>query len=84
MVVESVFWKNEKTRSVASWIVNTPEVQVSARNFVRDNPDAPIIYRAWVKAEGMQKVKTPEGIEVLDLELHFGQLSEVLHTLRID
>jgi hypothetical protein len=84
MVVESVFWKIEKTRSVASWIVNTPEVQASARNFVRDNPDAPIIYRAWVKAEGMQKVKTPEGIEVLDLELHFGQLSEVLHTLRID
>jgi hypothetical protein len=82
--MESEFWKNEKTKSVASWIVNTPEVQMLALNFVRNNPDLPIIYRAWVKAEGMQKSKTPEGIEVLDLELHFGQLSDVLHTLRFD
>jgi hypothetical protein len=69
---------------VASWILNTPEVLVSARNFVRNNTDVPIIYRAWIKAEGMQKVRTPEGIEVLDLELNFGQLSEVLLTFRFD
>ena len=82
--MELEFWKNEKTKSVASWIVNTPEVQESARNFVRSNPDVPIIYRAWIKEEGMQKSRTPEGIEVLDLELHFGQLSEVLHTLQFE
>ena len=81
--MESEFWKNEKTKSVATWIVNTPEISISARNFVRNNPEAPIIYRAWIKAEGMQKAKSPDGIDVLDLELHFGQLSEVLHTLRL-
>jgi len=84
MVMESEFWKNDKTKAVASWILNTPEVLVSARNFVRNNTDVPIIYRAWIKAEGMQKVRTPEGIEVLDLELNFGQLSEVLLTFRFD
>jgi len=82
--MELEFWKNEKTKSVASRIVNNPEVQMTALNFVRSNPDQPIIYRAWVKAEGMQKFKTPEGIDVLDLELHFGQLSDVLQTLRFD
>ena len=81
--MEDEFWKNEKTKAVASWIVNTPEIATSAQNFVRNNLDAPIIYRAWIKAEGMQKSKTPEGIDLLDLELHFGQLSEVLHTLRL-
>ena len=84
MVMESDFWKNAKTKSVAAWIINTPEVNNSARSFARSNPEAPIIYRAWVKAEGMQKTRTPEGIEVLDLDLHFGQLSEVLHTLRFN
>ena len=84
MVMESEFWKNDKTKAVASWILNTPEVLVSARNFVRNNTDVPIIYRAWIKAEGLQKVRTPEGIEVLDLELNFGQLSEVLLTFRFD
>jgi len=82
--MEAGFWKNEKTKAVATWIVNTPDVALSAKNFVRNNPDAPIIYRAWIKAQGMQKSKTPEGIELLDLELNFGQLSEVLHTLRFD
>ena len=82
--MEAEFWKNDKTKSVAAWIVNTPDVAESARNFVRTNPDAPIIYRAWLKSEGMQKVKTPEGIDVLDLELHFGQLSDVLLSLRWD
>ena len=82
--MESEFWKNEKTKSVASWIMNTPELLFSARNFARSNLDVPIIYRAWIKAEGMQKVKTPEGIEVLDIELHFGQLSDVIKTLRFD
>ena len=81
--MDAGFWKNEKTKAVATWIVNTPEVATSAQNFVRNNPYAPIIYRAWIKAEGMQKSKTPEGIGLLDLELHFGQLSEVLHTLRL-
>ncbi len=84
MAMESEFWKNEKTKSVASWIMNTSEVQLSAVRFVHNNPDAPIIYRAWIKAEGMQKMNTPEGIHVLDLDLNIGQLSEVLHTLGFD
>lgn len=82
--MEAEFWKNDKTKSVAAWIVNTPDVAESARNFVRTNPDVPIIYRAWLKSEGMQKVKTSEGIDVLDLDLHFGQLSDVLLSLRWD
>jgi len=64
--------------------MNTPKVQFSARNFARSNLDVPIIYRAWIKAEGMEKVKTLEGVEVLDIELHFGQLSDVINTLRFD
>ena len=78
------YWKNEKTRSVATWIMSNLDILNSARNFVRNNSDAPIIYRAWIKAERMHEHKTPEGIEVLDPELHFGQLSEVLNTLRFD
>jgi len=82
--VESEFWKNDKTRLVTSWIVSTPEVADSARNFVKSNPHLPRIYRAWPKAEGMQQVETPEGIDVLDLELYFGPLSDVLHSPRWD
>ncbi len=76
-------WKNEKIKLVASWIVNTPEISESARNFALANPNAPILYRAWLKSEGWQKKETPDGIAVLDLDLHFGQLSEILWTLTI-
>jgi hypothetical protein len=76
-------WKNEKTRLIASWILNTPEVTRSARNFAEQNPGAPIIYRAWIRAEGMQNVVTPEGISVLDLDLHAGELSQLLWTLTV-
>jgi hypothetical protein len=31
----------------------------------------------------MQEVVTPEGISLLDPELHFGELSEVLWTLTV-
>ena len=76
-------WKNEKTRLVASWIVNTPEISESARQFATANPNVPILYRAWLKSANMQKVNTPEGISVLDPELHFGALSDVLWTLTV-
>ena len=76
-------WKNEKTRSVASWIINTPEIYKSARKFAIENPSAPILYRAWLRAEGIQEVFTPEGISVQDPELHFGELSDVLWTLTV-
>ena len=29
-------WKNEKTKLVASWIINTPEICQSARNFATE------------------------------------------------
>ena len=76
-------WKNEKTRVVASWIINTPEIHQSARQFAISNPSAPILYRAWLKSADMQKVITPDGISVLDPELHFGELSDVLWTLTV-
>lgn len=76
-------WKNEKTKLVASWIINTPEICQSARNFANENSGAPILYRAWLKASEMQKVVTPDGISVLDPELHFGELSDVLWTLTV-
>jgi len=76
-------WKNEKTKQVAYWIINTPAVYQSARKFATENPSAPILYRAWLRTEGMQQVVTPEGISVLDPELHFGELSEVLWTLTV-
>ena len=76
-------WKNEKTKLVATWIVNTPEIYQSARKFAIENPDAPILYRAWLKSESMQKLVTPEGIPLLDPDLHFGELSDVLLTLRL-
>jgi hypothetical protein len=76
-------WKNEKTKLVASWIINTPEICESARNFAKENPSTPILYRAWLKASEMQKVVTPDGISVLDPELHFGELSDVLWTLTV-
>jgi hypothetical protein len=76
-------WKNEKTKLVASWIINTPEVYESAHKFANENPSAPILYRAWLRAEGMQEVVTPEGISVQDAELHFGELSDVLWTLTV-
>jgi hypothetical protein len=78
-----VGWKNEKTKLVASWIINTPNVYQSARKFALDNSSAPILYRAWLKAEEMQEVVTPDGISVLDPELHFGELSNVLWTLTV-
>ena len=77
-------WNNEKTKLVATWIVNTPEIYQSARKFVINNPDAPILYRAWLKSESMQKLVTPDGIPVLDPDLHFGELSEVLSTFRFN
>ena len=76
-------WKNEKTKLVAAWILNTPEIWNSARQFAITNPDAPILYRAWLKSNNMQKEVTPDGIPVLDPELHFGELSDVLWTLTI-
>lgn len=57
-------WKNEKTKLVASWIINTLEFYHSARNFAKENPSAPILSRAWLKASEMQKVVTPDGISV--------------------
>lgn len=76
-------WKNQKTKLVASWVINTPDVYQSARKFATDNPSAPILYRAWLKSEGMQEVTTPDGISVLDPELHFGELSDVLWSLTV-
>ncbi len=76
-------WKNEKTKLVASWIINTPEVYRSARKFAVKNPSAPILYRAWLRAEGMQEVVTTEGISVQDPELHFGELSDLLWSLTV-
>ncbi len=76
-------WKNEKTKLVASWIVNTPEICESARQFTKANPNAPILYRAWLKSTNRQKAVTPEGISVLDPELHFGELSDVLWALTV-
>jgi hypothetical protein len=76
-------WKNEKTKLVASWIINTPKISQSAGKFAANNPSAPILYRAWLRAEGMQEVVTPDGISVLDPELHFGELSNVLWTLTV-
>jgi hypothetical protein len=76
-------WKNEETRLVASWIINTPEVYQSARKFATENPSAPILYRAWLRAEGMQDVVIPEGISVLDPALNFGDLSNILWSLTV-
>jgi hypothetical protein len=76
-------WKNEKTRLVASWIINTPEISRAASKFAKENPRTSVIYRAWLKSSNMQKVNTPEGISVLDPELHFGELSDVLWTLTV-
>jgi len=76
-------WKNEKTKLVASWIINTPEIYRSARKFATENPSAPILYRAWLRAEGMNEVVTPEGISVLDPELHIGELSNFLWALTV-
>jgi hypothetical protein len=76
-------WKNEKTKLIATWIINTHEIYVSARNFAISNPNEPILYRAWLKAEEMQAIETPDGISVLDPELHFGELSEVLWSLTV-
>jgi len=77
-------WKNEKTKLVATWIVNTPDIYQSARKFAIENPDAPILYRAWLKSESMQELITPDGIPLLDPDLHFGELSEVLSTFRFN
>jgi hypothetical protein len=76
-------WKNEKTKLVASWIINTPAVYQSARKFAMENPSAPILYRVWLKSEEMQEATTPEGVSVLDPELHFGELSNVLWSLTV-
>ena len=73
-------WKNKKAKLVVSWIINTPNVYQSARKFALDNPSAPILYRAWLRAEEMQEVVTPDGISAFDPELHFGELSDVLWT----
>ena len=76
-------WKNEKTRLVAAWIVNTPEISASARSFAKENPNVPILYRAWLKHESLQSLITPDGISVLDPELHFGELSNVLWAMTV-
>lgn len=76
-------WKNEKTKLVAFWIINTTEIHQSARHFACNNPNALILYRAWLKSADMQKLVTPDGISVLDPELHFGELSEVLWTVTV-
>ena len=34
-------WKNGKTKLVASWLINTPDVYRSARKFATENPSAP-------------------------------------------
>ena len=78
------YWANSKTKAVAKWILNNPSVYGSAKSFVLKNPEAPIIYRAWIKAENLEQLVTEEGISVLDRELNFGQLSEVLLTLRFN
>ena len=77
-------WKNDKTKSIASWIINTPNICESARTYARSHPDAPILYRSWIRNEGLHKVINPDGISVLDPELDFGTLSDVLWTLTID
>lgn len=76
-------WKNEKTKLVASWIINTPEIYQSARNFAKENPSTPILYRAWLKATEMQKIVTPDGISLMDPELGFGELSDALRTFTV-
>ena len=81
--MSNLTWKNEKTKLVASWIINAPEIYQSARNFAKENPSAPILYRAWLKASEMQNAVTSDGISVLDPELHFGELSDVLWTLTV-
>ncbi len=81
--MSSSYWKNEKTRLVASWLVNTPDISESARAFAIENKDAAILYRAWLKSAKMQNVLTPEGISVLDPELHFGQLSDQVWALTV-
>lgn len=76
-------WKNEKTKLIASWIINTPAIYQSARKFATENSSAPILYRAWLRSEEMQDVITPDGISVMDPELHFGELSNVLWSLTV-
>ena len=76
-------WKNEKTRLVATWIFNTPDISTSARLFANENPNAPILYRAWLNHENLQSFITPDGISDLDPELHFGELSNVLWTMTV-
>jgi hypothetical protein len=76
-------WKNEKTKLVATWIVNTPEIYQSACQFAKDNPGIPMLFRAWLKSTDRQKMVTPDGTSLLDSELHFGELSEVLWTFTV-
>ena len=76
-------WANEKTKLIADWIVNSPEIYSSARLFAKNNPDAPILYRSWIKSSNLQNFVIPVGISVVDPELNFGQLSEVLWTLTV-
>jgi hypothetical protein len=76
-------WKNEKTSLVAKWIVNTPDISTSAQSFAKSNPNAPILYRAWIKHENLQSFVTPDGVSVLDPELHFGELSDLLWAMTV-
>lgn len=76
-------WNNDKTKLVTSWIINTSEVYQSARKYAKENPSVPILYPTWLKSSEMQRVVTPDGISVLDPELHFGELSDVLWTLTV-
>lgn len=62
-------WKNEKTKLVTSWVINTPDLNQSAHKFTTANLSAPILYRAWLKSEELQEEINTDGILVLDLEL---------------
>jgi hypothetical protein len=79
----SKLWKNEKTKLVATWIVNTPDIEASARNFATKNKNMGMLFRAWIKSEGLASFVTPEGISLSDPDLHFGELSDVLWTLTV-
>jgi hypothetical protein len=58
-------WKNEKTRLLASWAVNTPAIFAFAQTFAIENPNAPIVYRSRIKHEELQTVITPDTISIL-------------------
>ena len=66
-----------------SYLLTMKHLDQALLYFAKENPSAPILYRAWLKSSEMQKIVTPDGISVLDPELHFGELSDVLWTLTV-